>query len=410
MRRYLLKRLVQIVVTLYLYLTLVFFILQAMPGDYSQIYIDNPQLDKAAREQLIKDLGLDKPLHEQYFTYLRNFVIGQWGISFANSRPVWDIIVERFPRTALLFITATLIAFYLGFLLGKMIAWRRGRLSEYTSTVIGITFYTAFTPMLALLLVWIFAIQLTDWTGLKLFPIANFLDMDKWQLVSLGPHGSNVIFGYMLATLGALAAFIFAYWWLCHRFIHQPWVRFLALLGGYTGAFLLAGYIWVAVEPVAQCWPAFKAYGGRICNWQLAVDILHHMILPVTVVTLISFGGTMLLMRNSMLETIREDYIMAAKAKGLPEKTVRDDHAARNALLPVVTSFVLSLALAIDGGIITETLFSWTGMGLTLLNSVQEQDFPLAIAALVFTGVFALVAHLIADILYAYLDPRIRYE
>lgn len=410
MRRYLLKRLVQIIVTLYLYLTLVFFILQAMPGDYSQIYIDNPQLDRAAREQLIKDLGLDKPLHEQYLTYLRNFVIGQWGMSFANSRPVWDIIVERFPRTALLFITATLIAFYLGFLLGKMIAWRRGRLSEYTSTVVGITFYTAFTPMLALLLVWILAIQLTYWTGLKLFPISNFLDMDKWQLVSLGPHGSNVIFGYMLATLGALAAFIFAYWWLCHRLIHRPGVRFLTLLGGYTGALLLAGYLWVAVAPLAQCWPAFQAYGGRICNWQLALDILHHMVLPVTVVTLISFGGTMLLMRNSMLETIREDYIMAAKAKGLPERVVRDDHAARNALLPVVTSFVLSLALAIDGGIITETLFSWPGMGLTLLNSVQDQDFPLAIAALVFTGVFALVAHLIADILYAYLDPRIRYE
>jgi peptide/nickel transport system permease protein len=410
MRRYLLRRIVQIVVTLYLYLTLVFFILQAMPGDFSQIYIDNPQLDKAAREQLIRDLGLDKPLHEQYLTYLRNFVIGQWGVSFANGRPVWDIIVERLPRTALLFVTATLIAFYLGFLLGKLIAWRRGRLIEYTSTVVGITFYTAFTPMLALLLVWIFAIQLTNWTGVKLFPIANFLDMDKWQLVNLGPHGSNIIFGYMLATLGALAAFIFAYWWLCHRLIHRPGVRFLALLGGYTGALLLAGYVWVAVEPLAQCWPAFQVYGGRICNWQLAVDILHHMILPVTVVTLISFGGTMLLMRNSMLETIREDYVMAAKAKGLPDSKVRDDHAARNALLPVVTSFVLSLALAIDGGIITETLFSWPGMGLTLLNSVQEQDFPLAIAALVFTGVFALIAHLVADILYAYLDPRIRYE
>jgi peptide/nickel transport system permease protein len=87
------------------------------------------------------------------------------------------------------------------------------------------------------------------------------------------------------------------------------------------------------------------------------------MILPVLNVTLISFGGTMLLMRNSMLETIREDYVMAAKAKGLPDSKVRDDHAARNALLPVVTSFVLSLALAIDGGIITETLFSWPGWG-----------------------------------------------
>ena len=89
---------------------------------------------------------------------------------------------------------------------------------------------------------------------------------------------------------------------------------------------------------------------------------------------------------------------------------MRDKHAARNAMLPVVTSFVLSLALAIDGGIITETLFSWPGMGLTLLNAVQEKDMPLAVAALVFVGVFALIAHLVADVLYAYLDPRIRYD
>jgi peptide/nickel transport system permease protein len=125
---------------------------------------------------------------------------------------------------------------------------------------------------------------------------------------------------------------------------------------------------------------------------------------------LISFAGTMLLTRNSMLETLREDYIMAARAKGLPDSVVRDHHAARNALLPVVTSFVFSLAFALDGGIITETIFSWPGMGRTLLEAAQVEDIPMAIGALVFTGVLALVAHLVADVLYAYLDPRIRYQ
>ena len=134
------------------------------------------------------------------------------------------------------------------------------------------------------------------------------------------------------------------------------------------------------------------------------------MVLPVAVLTLISFAGTMLLMRSSMLETIREDYVMAARAKGLPESVIRDKHAARNALLPVVTSLVFSLAFAIDGGVITETIFSWPGIGLTLLDSVVEEDIPLAVGALVITGFFALVAHLVADILYVYLDPRIRYQ
>ncbi len=121
-------------------------------------------------------------------------------------------------------------------------------------------------------------------------------------------------------------------------------------------------------------------------------------------------AGTMLLTRNSMLETIREDYIMVARAKGLPEKVVRDRHAARNALLPVVTSFVFSLAFAIDGGVIIEGIFSWPGMGQTLLSAVLSEDMPLAIGAFVFVGIFALVAHLVADVLYVFLDPRIRYK
>ena len=141
----------------------------------------------------------------------------------------------------------------------------------------------------------------------------------------------------------------------------------------------------------------------------LAWDIIMHMVLPVATLTLISFAGTMLLTRNSMLETMREDYVLAARAKGLPDKQVRDRHVARNALLPVVTSFVFSLAFAIDGGVIIESVFSWPGMGQTLVEAAVTEDLPLAVGAFVFVGIFVLVAHLAADLLYAYLDPRIRY-
>ena len=141
----------------------------------------------------------------------------------------------------------------------------------------------------------------------------------------------------------------------------------------------------------------------------LAWDIIMHMVLPVATLTLISFAGTMLLTRNSMLETMREDYVLAARAKGLPDKQVRDRHVARKALLPVVTSFVFSLAFAIDGGVIIETVFSWPGMGQTLVEAAVAEDLPLAVGAFVFVGIFVLVAHLVADVLYVYLDPRIRY-
>jgi peptide/nickel transport system permease protein len=141
-----------------------------------------------------------------------------------------------------------------------------------------------------------------------------------------------------------------------------------------------------------------------------ALDILHHLILPILTLATVSFAGSMLLTRNSMLETLREDFVMAARAKGLPDHVVRDKHAARNAMLPVVTAFVFSLALAIDGGVVTETIFSWPGMGQTLLQAVSRKDIPLAIGGLIFGGSLALTAHLVADILYAYLDPRIRYS
>jgi peptide/nickel transport system permease protein len=142
----------------------------------------------------------------------------------------------------------------------------------------------------------------------------------------------------------------------------------------------------------------------------LAADMLEHMILPVAVATLVSFAGTMLMMRNTMLETLKEDYVMAARAKGLSEAEVRDNHAARNAFLPVFTNLVISIPFVLSGGIITETIFSWPGMGLTLLQAVQNEDVPLAMGAMTCVGVLALLAHLIADIAYAFLDPRIRYQ
>jgi peptide/nickel transport system permease protein len=142
----------------------------------------------------------------------------------------------------------------------------------------------------------------------------------------------------------------------------------------------------------------------------LAGDIVKHMILPVFVSTLVTFAGTMLLMRNTMLETLREDFVMAARAKGLSESVVRDKHAARNAFLPVFTNLIISIPFVLSGGIITETIFSWPGMGLTLLEAVSLEDIPLAMGTLSFVGVLALSAHLIADVAYAFLDPRIRYQ
>jgi peptide/nickel transport system permease protein len=139
------------------------------------------------------------------------------------------------------------------------------------------------------------------------------------------------------------------------------------------------------------------------------LDVLHHMILPLTTLFLIHFGSYLLLMRSSMLETLKEDYILTGRAKGLPEKVIRNHHAAPNAALPVVTSVGLSLAFSINGGALTETVFTWPGIGRELVMSVSQNDYPLAQACFLLIAIVVLISNLVVDTLYAYLDPRIRY-
>ena len=232
------------------------------------------------------------------------------------------------------------------------------------------------------MMIWVFAFKL-GW-----FPVGKFLDPLVWRGVEVS---ANYVFSRMLITAAAYTAFAFL---VLLAFKKSGRLR----MGRLAVPVILAGAL---VVPLV--W-AFSGIGG------LALDILKHMVLPIATLTLISFAGTMLLTRNSMLETLREDYVMAARAKGLPEKLVRDRHAARNALLPVVTSLVYSLIFAIDGSVIIEGVFSWPGTGMTLLQAVRSEDLPLVMGAMVFIGLFALLAHVIVDVLYVYLDPRIRYQ
>ncbi len=382
MTRYLANRLVQMLITFVLFQTLVFFLLHAQPGDITQQFIGNPNIPPEAREILRRQLGLDRPLHIQYLTYLANFWRGDLGVSWGEyPRPVIDIILERLPRTLVLFFSANVVAFTVGFTLGRILAWRRGAWLEYPVTITSVLLYTVFTPWLALVMIWLFAYKLS------LFPIGKFITVRLWRGA---PFTANEVFGEMIRMTAILIVAVFLLFLLTRKLSALDRRRtripgFLLLVGAYI--------IYWRLSP----------------KWIYATDIAWHMVLPITTITLVAFGGTMLLTRNSMLETLREDYILTARAKGLPDKVVRDKHAARNALLPVVTSLVYTLAFSIDGGVITETYYSWPGMGLTLLTAATSSDIPLAIGALTFTGVMALVAHLVADVLYAYLDPRIRY-
>ncbi len=380
---YLVRRMWQMALTLFLILTVTFLLVQAQPGDYASFYVLNPDLPSDVKEQIRATFGIDRPLWQQYLIHMRNTFTGNFGVSFGHfPRPVMEVLLERLPRTLVLFVTATGASFYIGFLLGKAIAWRRGGLLEYAATISGTTLFTVFTPAFALMMIWVFAFRL-GW-----FPVGKFLDPLVWRGSDVT---ANSVFSLMLITALAFAVFAF-------------WVLFALKRSGNVGMRRFAlPIILVGALVVPLAW-ALSGIGP------LALDILKHMVLPIVTLTLISFAGTMLLTRNSMLETIREDYVMAARAKGLPEKQVRDRHAARNALLPVTTSLIYSLIFAIDGSVIVESVFSWPGTGLTLLEAVRTEDMPLVMGAIVFIGLFSLLAHLIVDVLYVYLDPRIRYQ
>ena len=383
MTGYLVRRVGQMGLTLFLIITLTFFLVEAQPGDYASFYVLNPDIPAEVKDQIRASFGLDKPLWQQYLIHLKNTFTGNFGVSFGHfPRPVMDVLIERIPRTLMLFLTATAASFYLGFFLGKAIAWRRGGLFEYTATISGATLFTAFTPAFALMMIWVFAFKF-GW-----FPVGKFLDPLVWRGAEVT---ANYVFGYMLASAAGIIAFSFVV------------VVLLKALGRQVPSVAAVPVVLAGVGAILLGW-AFSGIGG------LALDILRHMVLPVATLTLISFAGTMLLTRNSMLETIREDYVMAARAKGLPENQVRDRHAARNALLPVITSLVYSLVFAIDGSVIIEGVFSWPGTGMTLLWAVRSEDLPLVMGAMLFIGLLSLLAHVIVDILYVYLDPRIRYQ
>ena len=148
--------------------------------------------------------------------------------------------------------------------------------------------------------------------------------------------------------------------------------------------------------------------GNSLTGFALVGDILWHMALPLGNLVILGLAGHVLLMRNSMLEVMGEDYILTAKAKGLRERTVMYKHAARNALLPVVTALAISIGGVISGGVLTETIFSWPGMGYFLVSATLQQDYPSVQAAFFILAVLTILANSVADVLYAYLDPRVR--
>lgn len=306
-------------------ITLNFFLPRMMPGDPASAIFARFQ-GQAQPEQIDamrKAYGLsDAPLIQQYWTYLTHVVRGDFGLSISSfPSKVTDVIGSGLFWTMLLGLTATLIAFTLGCLLGAIGAWRR----------------------------------------------SGFVD-------SVMPP--------LLIFVGS-----FPYFWLATvalYFIGFHW-DLLPLRHAYS-------------DDLRKDWldPAFIASVGK------------HLILPAGTVVLVSLGGWLLGMRNTMVSVLAEDYITMAQAKGLPQRRIMFAYAARNALLPNVTAFGMALGFVISGSLVTEIVFAYPGLGYQLLSAVRNLDYPLMQGIFLMITFGVLAANLLVDLLYVRLDPRVR--
>jgi len=221
--------------------------------------------------------------------------------------------------------------------------------------------------------------------------------------------GTSVLVAFLLGAVGGAVL---------------AWKRGTKLeLGGLVGTLLLrsAPEFWTALMAlmIFSYWLGWFPIGGMRTPGQeltsafqkyVSLDFLHHLVLPVLVGAGYSLATPLLIMRNSMLELVGEDFVEMARAKGLTERQVMFRHAMRNALLPVVTVLTLMIGFSVGGQVLVETIFRWPGMGREIVLSVQRHDYPTAQAAFFVLGVMVIVMNFITDLLYGWLDPRVNYQ
>ena len=318
--RYLLRRLVHLLITQLVVITLIFGLFRLLPGDPAAAMVD-PLAPPESRQLLLEQLGLDRPLPVQYVKYLAGLVRGELGLSFRTNQPVVSVLRDKILNTFLLTLAAFLFAYTLGALAGVILAWNRGTRVDALGTMLVLMFRSA--PIF--------------WTGML-----------------------------------AIMVFAFHLGWLPHAGMRSP---------GYEASGWLETY--------------------------LSLDFLQHLILPVVVSGLYYAGLPLLLMRNTMLEVLGEDFIDMARAKGMRPIRLMFAHAARNALLPAVTASALFIGWAMGGQVLVEYVFSWPGLGREIVVAVEHRDYPVAQGAFLFIALLIAALNFFADLIYSWLDPRI---
>ena len=322
-----------IAITTYLgLLAVTFFIGRVIPVD-PVLAVLGDRAPVAVVERTRREMGLDLPLIQQFYVYLKNAVHGDFGNSVLTTNPVMTDIRRTFPATIELATLGTLIGSFLGVPLGVLAAVRRGSLVDQVVRIIGLVGYSV--PIF--------------WLGL----LALLLFYAKLQWVAF-PGRLDVVFEYTFTPI--------------------------------TGFYLLD-----------------SALQGQ---WDVFRDAFRHIILPASLLGYFSLAYVSRMTRSFMLNELAQEYIVAARAKGLSEARVIWGHALRNAAVPMVTVIALSYAGLLEGSVLTETVFSWPGIGLYITNSLTNADMNAVLGGTIIVGSVFIGINLLSDLLYNLLDPR----
>ncbi len=343
MTRYIIKRLLQGIPLLFI-ISVVLFALMMSTGDPVATMGGRRVTRADDYERLKRQLGLDKPIYVQYVYWLvgntwaktdlngdgvaetpgtrLGILRGDFGNSLVDRMPVMQVIGARIPNTLILMLSGELIVILGALVVGVYSALRQYSVLDHVLTALSFIGYSMPIFFIALILMFIFAVQ-----------------FKKWDL----PY---------LPTVG--------------MFDPQVGKTFL--------------------------------------------QVIYHMILPVISMSVVSLASYSRYIRSTMLDVLNQDYIRTARSKGLPRRSVVFVHALKNASLPIATIVGLDLPFLLGGAVVTERIFAWPGMGRLFLDHVNRADTPVVMGSLMLVAVAVIVFQIITDIVYAWLDPRIRYD
>lgn len=307
MAGYIVKRFFASILTMFVLVTITFFLMHAVPGGpFSPA--EERKVPKSVMEKMEEKFGLNEPLSVQYVNYLKSILQGDLGFSFKQSDVTVNELISRgFPVSAKVGLIAIIIALIIGMLLGITSAIKRGKLADWASMIVATIGISIPNFVMTVLMLFLFAVVL------KLLPTYG---LSSWK------H-------YILPVIG------------------------------------------LAFSPIA--------YIAR-------------------------------LMRSSMLEVMRQDYILTARAKGVPEYRVIFKHALKNAIIPIVTYLGPLVAALLTGSFIVERVFSIPGIGRDFVTGISDRDYSVILGLTVFLGLFIIIANFIVDILYAIIDRRVKIE